>query len=202
MGQLKRKLDGLGTGKTYLGKVSVPTRPQLEFGSTDGIDRVKVMTKLNLRELEFLEAYVQVGSLTGAMLLLHPRTKHRMAAYRRANKAMKSIDSKITPEEKFALMGVTTGKLARVVGEAMDAKFQKEFVTRDGVIVAGKEHSDHQVRMDAAKLASKLLGIDRTDNNPAISINVINYAPAGAAPWPTSGSTNPEIDITPGAEEI
>jgi hypothetical protein len=201
MGQLKRKPDGLGQGKTYLGKVSVPAKPQRELGSTDGIDRVKVMTKLKIRELQFLDAYVKVGSMEGAMLSLYPKMA-RMTAHRHANRVMHSIDSKITPEEKFALMGITTGKLARVVSDAMDAKFQKEFVTRDGLIIAGREHEDHQIRMDAAKLGAKLLGIDKVDNNPAIAINIINYAPTGAAPWPTSGSTNPEIDITPGAEEI
>jgi hypothetical protein len=201
MGQLKRKPDGLGKGKTYLGKVSVPVKPHREIGSTEGIDRVAVMQKLRLCEIRFLEAYVQKGTGVQAMLVLFPKLNY-FSAHHKASKWMKTIDTKITPEEKFALMGVTTGKLARVVSEAMDANFQKEFVTKFGDIVAGQVHEDHQVRMDAAKLAAKLLGIDKENNNPTIAINVINYAPPGAQPWPTSGATNPEIDITPGAEEI
>jgi hypothetical protein len=201
MGQLKRKPDGLGQSKTYLGKVAVPAKPRLELGPTDGIDKTAVAQKLKIKEIKFLEAYVQKGTGVQAMLLLHPRAKY-MTAHRMANRMMHEIDAKITPEEKFALMGITTGKLARVVNEAMDANFRKEFVTKLGDLIVGEEHPDHQVRMDAAKLSAKLLGLDRENNNPTIAINIVQYAPPGSAPWPAGGSTNPEIDITPGGEEI
>ena len=196
MTQLKRKPDGLGRSKTYMGKVSVPAKAPRQIGDIEGVNKAEAMNKLTMPELKFLHLYVQTGTATQAMLALFPKLSG-MAAHRKANRWMKSIDSKISLEEKFSVMGVTTGKLARVINDAMDAKFRKEFVTRDGVIVAGQDHEDHQIRMDAARLGAKMLGLDKEQGEKAISINIINYAPEGAPRWPTHNDSNPEIDITP-----
>jgi hypothetical protein len=202
MGQLKRKPDGLGKSKTYLGKVAVPAKPAVTVGNLDGIDKGSVMQKLTIREIKFIEAYATAdGRGVTAMSAMFPKLSYQ-AAHRKANRWMHKIDSKISPEEKFALMGLTTGLVARVIREAADAKFRKEFVTKDGALIVGEEHDDHQIRLDAIKLAAKVIGLDKESNNPTIAINIVQYAPPGSAPWPAGGSTNPEIDITPGGEEI
>lgn len=202
MGQLKRKPDGLGPSKVYLGKVSVPAKIRPEMGNPNDVNTSTAITKLKPKEIHFLEAYAKVGTGVGAMLSLFPKSKYS-AAHQRAWRWMKTIDSKVTPEEKFAIMGLTTGKLTRVVNEAMDAEFQKEFVTKDGDLVKGAVHPDHQIRLEAAKLGAKLLGVDKESNNPAIAINIVQYAPPNADPWPQGGSANPEIiDVSPESEEI
>lgn len=202
MSKLKTKPDGLGHGKTYLGKVAVTAAaPEPGLVRPEDIDAGKVLVKLYPREIRFLEAYVTKGTGVQAMLSLFPKLKY-MTAHRKARRWMVEIDAKISAEEKYALMGLTPGVLIGATLRALGAKYRKEFVTREGKIVAGADHEDHQAQMDGVKTGMKLLGLDKESNNPTISINVINYAPPGSTPWPTSGAVNPEIDITPGGEEI
>jgi hypothetical protein len=201
MGKLKTKPDGLGKS-SLPGKSTRPGEDRRTLGELDGIDRVAVAQKLAIKEIKFLEEYARAdGTGVRAMLKLHPKSTYQ-AAHTRAWRMMKSIDSKISPEEKFALMGLTTGLVSRVIREAADANFQKEFVTKDGDR-RRPGHPDHQIRLDAMKLAAKVIGLEKNELNQAISINVINYAPPGAAPWPTSGASNPEIiDVSPEKYEL
>jgi hypothetical protein len=200
MGHLKRKPDGLGKSKTYLGKVPVPIKRAGNLDDVENVDKMAAIVKLKPKYINFLQAYAKTGSLQDAVRIALPKTKAQ-CLHTYAWRWMKAIDALLTPEEKYTVMGLTPGKLVRVVNEAMDAKFQKEFVTKSGLIVAGADHEDHQIRLDAAKLGAKILGIDKENRAPAIAINVVQYAPPGAEPWPT-WSSNPEvIDVTP-EEEI
>lgn len=127
-------------------------------------------------------------SLTAAWRKLHPTVSMKSCA-ESASRRYREIRKAIGDKGVLALWGVSVGSIAKTLSDAQRAMFVRQFITRTGDVVTAPALVDHNVRLQAAALAMKMLGKGRDvelGSGPVI-VQVINYASPTATPWPGGG---------------
>lgn len=188
-----------GVARTFLGESpAIPERaePDPEW-EAEVRQVIEDLPGDNLREkardMRFL-AMIAPGegqmSLTAAWRKLHPTTSMKSCA-ESASRRYREIRKAIGDKGVLALWGVHVGSIAKTLSDAQRAMFVRQFNTRDGTVVTAPALVDHNVRLQAATLAMKLLGKGK-DSEAAtapVIVNVVNYAGPNAVPWPGGGRT-------------
>jgi hypothetical protein len=127
-------------------------------------------------------------SLTAAWRKMHPTASMRSAA-EASSRRYREIRKAIGDKGVLALWGVHVGSIAKTLSDAQRAMFVRQFITRSGSVVTAPALVDHNVRLQAATLAMKMLGKGREPEEATrpVIVNVISYLPPNAAPWPGGG---------------
>jgi hypothetical protein len=177
--------------RTYRGK-----RAGVSEDTGQGIlEHPEIAKRLSVRELKFLDAYHQLGSLRAAYRTLQP-TASDTSSSRKGGHMIKVIRQKITQDEEWELMGVSLAKIGKAVSEGMGATFVRSFITRDGRVIETPEYPDHAVRQTAVGNAMKLRKLDKGEEMGGINVKIMMFAHPDAPRWPGSGDSEP-IDVTP-----
>lgn len=181
-----------GRPPVALGKVPVATEAELSP------QQKEIKRLLSPAEYGFLARARETGSFTEAYAETHPRASRASCAQRGSN-LYRTILEKLEPvggqDAVWTLLGLGDDRLANVLSEGMRACFQREFIDRNGKIVAGPERVDHPVRLNAASMTMKLRGLAKGEGPGvgAIQINIVSYlGPGPTTVWPGGG--RPEWD--------
>jgi hypothetical protein len=186
-----RMMRELGGGQnTYLGEKAVtPVKKKAEVVTTDGIKR------LDPKELKFLKGYFETGTYSGAYRTIRPDVKDG-TAWKMGSVMWKRIREKLSLEEIHEALGVSLGNIDRTLAEGMSAKFQRQFITRDGKVISAGEQVDHPTRIAAAKEAARLLGLTEDKGEVPMVTVTIFCKPEEVNTWPGSkGDLGADVDF-------
>lgn len=184
-----------GIARTFLGEFPaeperLPPDPEWEAEVRAVIDDLPGNdARDKVRDVKFLSLIAPgEGQLTlgAAWKKLHPKVTTMKSATEGGSRRYREIRKAVGDKGVLALWGVHIGSISKTLSDAQRAMFVRQFITRDGTVVTAPALIDHNVRLQAAALAMKLLGKGR-DVEPgtgAVVVNIIQYAPVGSAPWP------------------
>jgi hypothetical protein len=127
-------------------------------------------------------------TLRDAWRKMHPTCSHKSAT-EAASRRYREIRKAIGDAGVLCLWGVHVGSISKTLSEAQRAMFVRQFITRDGTVVTAPAMVDHNIRLQAATIAMKLLGKGR-DVEPGsgpVVVNIVSYCPEGTPTWPGGG---------------
>jgi hypothetical protein len=179
---------GDGVRRTRLDPIS-----GVEVSPVVPIDKEQV-ARMGSKALIYAEAYVRTGSQTLAYMEVS-RCKTPASAQANASRYHKKVVELAGGQDAWLeLLGLSHGAIVKVLADGMKSTTSHVFITRDGTIIQAPEVPDTPSRLSAAKLALQARGIFKEGGGDhVLQVNIVQYAPPGSAPWPTSGKT---IDVT------
>ncbi len=185
-----------GKPRTFLGEFpSEPERvepdPEWEAEVRTVVDELPGDLRQKAKDVRFL-ALIAPGpdqmSITAAWRKLHPTVSMKSAA-EAGSRRYREIRKAIGDRGVLALWGVHVGSIAKTIADAQQAQFVRQFIARDGSVVEARPLVDHNVRLQAATLAMKLLGKgrDSEERTQPVIVNVVSYLSPDAKPFPGGG---------------
>ena len=146
---------------------------------------------LTRNEAKFFLAIPETMSLVEAWRKAFPNDKtsptnqrHKASRYRRL------IIAKMGDEEMLELNGLGHQAFMEKLRQMLNAKVRPQFFdTKRGTNVDGNIREDNRTQMEAVKLLGNVLGYSKDEKGGGgqVIVNVIQYAPQGAPPWPGGG---------------
>lgn len=132
------------------------------------------------------------GVLADTWRLAFPKDKATDGTIRhKASRIWKSILSKVGEEEANELMGIGPMAIRAKTKALMDAKVVKVFLDpKTGTMIESKQYEDNTTQLNAMKFAAEFQGMVKRDGGGVVGqviVNVVQYAPQGAPPWPGGG---------------
>ncbi len=139
--------------------------------------------------------------LVDAMLAVRPEL-NRKAAMEAGSRLNRQIREDLGERGSAAIRGVSFRRIVNTLDGGHSAMFVKEFITRDGTIVQGPERPDWNMRLRAAELSMKLLGLgkEKEPGNTKVVVNIVSYlggAVAEQTPFPGGGRIGPDGVLRP-----
>jgi hypothetical protein len=186
----------------YQGTVPVDPAPaQFDVEQEELLTDVYDLLKGEPEEKEFKFAFLMAKEAIGptgkksrlvdAMLSLRPDWNRKYAG-EVASRLNRQIREDLGDRGNAAIRGISFRRIVNTLDGGHGAMFVKEFITRDGSIVQGPARPDWNMRLRAAELSMRLLGIgkEKESGSGAVTIQVISYLGGPVAeqrPWPGGG---------------
>ena len=109
----------------------------------------------------------------------------------KAARARRAIIAKIGEDEMFEVMGIGQMAVMEKLRQLKDAKMVKVFIDpKTASVIESQEYNDNTTQMNATKVLAqvhKMIDGDRNGIGGQVIVNVVQYAPQGAPPWPGGG---------------
>ena len=147
---------------------------------------------LTRKEALFLQALVGSPTLIEAWRRAFPKDKTIYSNQRtNASNYHKRILAKLGEDGMFEAMGIGRQATMEKLRQLKDAKVVKAFIVPEsGAIVEAGPYEDNTTQMNATKLLAqihKMVDTEKGGPGGQVVVNVIQYAPPGAPPWPGGG---------------
>lgn len=189
-------IPGDGIPRTFLGEFPAePERaapdPEWEAEVAATIESLPGDLRQKSKDVRFL-ALIAPGegqmSITAAWRKLHPTVSLKSAA-EAGSRRYREIRKAIGDKGVLAMWGVHVGSIAKTLSDAQRAMFVRQFITRSGAVVTAPALVDHNVRLQAASLAMKMLGKGREseEGSRQVVVNIVSYCGPNAVPFPGGG---------------
>ena len=183
---------GQGRIAVYQGeKASPETSAALAPPKSKALPALKKMG-LTRKEAIFLQALVGASTYIEAYERAFPRGKSTYVSRRKmAGKLARGIQAKLGDEGYMEAMGIGRQATFEKIRQLKDAKMVKTFIDpKTATVIESQEYNDNTTQMNATKLLAqvhKMVDGDKGGVGGQVVVNVVQYAPQGASPWPGGG---------------
>ncbi len=155
---------------------------------------LRALTKMGLtrKEAMFLQALAGASTYIEAYERAFPRGKGTYVSRRSmAGRLARKIQEKLGDEGYMEAMGIGRQATFEKMRQLKDAKMVKVFIDpKTAQVIESQEYNDNTTQMNATKLLAQVHKMVDGDKNGAggqVIVNVVQYAPQGAPPWPGGG---------------
>jgi len=148
----------------------------------------------DLRFLQLIAPGEGQLSIKAAWRKLHP-TVSLKSATEAGSRRYREIRRAIGDQGVLALWGVHVSSIAKTLSEAQRAMFVRQFITRSGQVVTAPALVDHNIRLQAATIAMKMLGKGHAPEETArpVVVNLVQYNPPNFPKWPGGGRSDAPV---------
>lgn len=186
-------------GKAGQGRVAVyqGEKPSVETAIALGPPKPKALPalkKMGLSRKEALYLQALVGASTHIEAYERAFSTGRGTYQSRRNAASmmhKRIIAKIGDDGLFEAMGIGRQATFEKMRQLKDAKMVKVFIDpKTAAVIESGEYNDNTTQMNATKLLAqvhRMVDGDKAGGGGQVIVNVVQYAPQGAPPWPGGG---------------
>ncbi len=182
---------GQGRVAVYQGeKPSPATEVVLAPPKAKALPALKKMG-LSRKEALFLQALIGASTHIEAYEKAFPVGRANYASRRKASSRMHCrILAKIGEDGLFEAMGIGRQKAMEKLRQLADAKMVKVFIDpKTANVIESREYDDNTTQFNATKLLAGIHRMvdDERGGGGQVVVNVVQYAPQGAPPWPGGG---------------
>ncbi len=189
---------GQGRVAVYQGEKPVapevlpPEKAMAPLAKANTVAKIQKGWGLTRREAAFMLAWTGSSTAVEAWRKAFPKDKASPTNQRaKAARARRAIIAKIGEDEMFEVMGIGQMAVMEKLRQLKDAKMVKVFIDpKTASVIESQEYNDNTTQMNATKVLAqvhKMIDGDRNGIGGQVIVNVVQYAPQGAPPWPGGG---------------